>query len=177
MKILKYLLYALVTIIGIALISAALLPKEYTVSVSETIQKPKSQVYDYLKLFANQKEYSEWTKPDPNLKPTITGTDGTVGSKSSWKSDNNNVGEGSQTITAMTDDQIDIDIEFIKPMAGQAKVKNKFQSKDSTATTVTVEFFTKAPFPMNLPSTLFGKPMIEKTEKQILKNVKQILEK
>lgn len=177
MKILKTLLFVLLAFVVMALIAAAVMPKSYTVTVSETINRPQAEVYDYIKLFANQKEYSEWTKPDPNLVPVITGTDGTVGSKSSWKSDNSDVGEGSQTITAMTDNQIDIALEFIAPMEGKATVKNTIESKDSTTTKLTVDFYSEAAFPFNLPSIMFGKPMIEKTEKQILKNVKEILEK
>ncbi len=176
MKILKYLLLTLIGLIALALIVAAILPKDYTVTVSETIKKPKTQVYDYVKIFANQKEYSEWIKPDPNLDLVITGTDGTVGSSSSWKSTNSDVGAGSQTITAMTDNQIDIDLKFMAPMEGTGHVKNIFESIDSTSTKLTVSTHFDAPFPMNLPSILFGKPMIEKTEKQIIENVKQILE-
>lgn len=176
MKILKKILLFLVSLVIIALIAAALMPKSYTVTVSETINKPKAEVYDYVKIFANQKEYSEWIKPDPNLNLVITGTDGTVGSKSYWKSNNSDVGEGSQTITAMSDDEISIDLAFIAPMEGTGKVLNKFESKDSTTTVLTVSTIFDAPFPMNLPSILVGKPMIEKTEKQIMVNIKQILE-
>lgn len=176
MKILKGILFVAGFLVLAALLAAALMPKNYTVTVSETINKPKAEVYDYVKIFANQKEYSEWTKPDPNLVPVITGVDGTIGSKSYWKSTNPDVGEGSQTITGMSDDEIALDLEFISPMEGHGKVLNKFESKDSTTTLVTVTTAFDAPFPMNLPSILIGKPMIEKTEKQILVNIKQILE-
>jgi hypothetical protein len=176
MKILKKLLFVVLGIITAFLIAAAIMPKEYTVTVSDTINKPKTEVYDYVKMFANQIEYSEWMKPDPNLKLNITGTDGTVGSTSSWKSDNSDVGEGKQTITAMTANEIDIDLLFISPMEGTGQVKNVFESKDSTTTLLTVSTHFDAPFPLNLPSILFGKPMIEKTEKQIMVNLKQILE-
>jgi hypothetical protein len=176
MRIIKAILLFVLVVVAIALLAAALMPKNYTVTVSETINRPKNEVYDYLKIFANQKEYSEWTKPDPNLVPVITGVDGTVGSKSQWKSNNPDVGEGSQTITAMSDNEIALDLEFITPMEGHGKVVNTIVSKDSTTTLVTVSTAFDAPFPMNLPSILIGKPMIEKTEKQILLNVKQILE-
>lgn len=176
MKIVKTILYVAVGLVLVALIAAALMPKSYTVTVSETINRPKAEVYDYLKIFANQKEYSEWTKPDPNLQPIISGVDGTVGSKSYWKSSNPDVGEGSQTITAMSENEIALDLEFISPMEGHGKVLNKFETKDSTTTIVTVSTTFDAPFPMNLPSILIGKPMIEKTEKQIMVNVKQIME-
>lgn len=176
MKVLKIIIFGIFGLIIIGLIAAAIMPKNFTVVVSETINKPQKEVYDYLKLFANQKEYSEWTKPDPNMVPEISGIDGTVGSKSSWKSDNPDVGQGSQTITAMTDNQIDIDLRFIAPMEGKATVINKIESVDSTTTQVTVEFYSDAPFPFNIFSILIGKPMIEKTEKQILLNIKEKLE-
>ncbi len=168
MKVLKNVFYFLLGIVVLGLLAAAVMPKTYSVEVSETINRPKAEVYDYVKLFANQKEYSEWTKPDPNLVPIITGVDGTVGSKSYWKSSNSDVGEGSQTITAMDQNQILLDLEFITPMEGHGKVVNTFQevAKDKTLLTVKTEF--DAPFPLNLPSILIGKPMIEKTEKQIM---------
>lgn len=176
MKVLKNVFYFLLGIVVLGLLAAAVMPKTYSVEVSETINRPKAEVYDYVKLFANQKEYSEWTKPDPNLVPIITGVDGTVGSKSYWKSSNSDVGEGSQTITAMDQNQILLDLEFITPMEGHGKVVNTFQevAKDKTLLTVKTEF--DAPFPLNLPSILLGKPMIEKTEKQIMINIKEKLE-
>jgi hypothetical protein len=176
MKVLKNVFYFLLGIVVLGLLAAAVMPKTYSVEVSETINRPKAEVYDYVKLFANQKEYSEWTKPDPNLVPIITGVDGTVGSKSYWKSSNSDVGEGSQTITAMDQNQILLDLEFITPMEGHGKVVNTFQevAKDKTLLTVKTEF--DAPFPLNLPSILIGKPMIEKTEKQIMINIKEKLE-
>lgn len=176
MKILKTFLFVVIGLVILALIAAALMPKQYSVAVSETINRPKAEVYDYVKIFANQKEYSEWIKPDPNLNLVITGVDGTVGSKSSWKSDNSDVGEGSQTITAMAENQIDIDLEFVAPMAGKGKVVNLFESKDSTTTRLTVTTTFDAPFPLNLPSILIGKPMIEDTETKIMANIKTILE-
>lgn len=176
MKILKYLFFAVLALVALFLIAAAFIPKEYDIVLTETINRPKAEVYDYVKLFEKQKEYSEWIKPDPNLDIKITGTDGTVGATHHWNSQVDDVGEGSQTITAMTPDQIDVDIKFIRPMAGGASVKNKFESIDSSSTKLTMAFHTTAPYPMNLPSYLFGKGMIEKTEKQILANIKQKLE-
>jgi hypothetical protein len=176
MKIVKTILIVVGTLVLLGLVAALLMPKSYTVTVSETIKRPKAEVYDYVKLFEKQKEYSEWTKPDPNLVPVITGVDGTVGSSSYWKSSNPDVGEGSQTITAMSADEILVDLKFISPMEGVGKVVNKFEAKDSTTTVLTVSTEFDAPFPANLPSILIGKPMIEKTEKQIMVNIKNILE-
>ena len=79
MKILKNIGIALLILIVILLVIAAFIPKNVTVSVSETINKPKQEVFDYVRILANQKDYSIWVMQDPNLNPEIIGTDGTVG--------------------------------------------------------------------------------------------------
>ncbi|MBK6825169.1 MAG: SRPBCC family protein [Saprospiraceae bacterium] len=126
MNIVKKIVVVIAFIIALPLVAALFVPKQYTVSVSETINKPKKEVYDYLVLLKNQEEYSEWVKADPNLHPTISGIDGTVGAKQSWNSRDDNVGEGEQTITALTEDRIDVDIKFIRPFKSHAKAANIF---------------------------------------------------
>ncbi len=53
MKIIKKILIAIVVIIAIPLIAALFVPKTYTVSVSETISKPKQVVFDYVRILDN----------------------------------------------------------------------------------------------------------------------------
>ncbi|MBK7880939.1 MAG: SRPBCC family protein [Saprospiraceae bacterium] len=177
MKILKTVSLILVIIIALPLIVAIFIPRQYTVSVSETINKPKKEVYDYLVMLKNQEEFSEWVKADPNLHPVITGVDGTVGAKQSWNSKDDNVGEGEQTITKLTDDRIDVDIKFIRPFEGNAKAANIFKVINENQTEVISEFYADEKYPLNLMSYLFGRGMIKNTEIKNLKNVKQILEK
>ena len=45
------------------------------------VNKPKQQVFDYVKLIKNQEQYSVWVMKDPNIKIVYTGTDGTVGAR------------------------------------------------------------------------------------------------
>ncbi len=177
MKIIKKILIAIVVIIAIPLIAALFVPKTYTVSVSETISKPKQVVFDYVRILDNQKNYSEWVMADPNSDITIEGTDGTVGATQKWNSKDDNVGEGSQTITALTPDRMDIDLNFIRPFAGHAKAADIFESINENETKVTLEFYSESVYPMNLPSYLFGKKMIAETSAKNLKNLKDILEK
>ena len=77
MKVLKTIGIVILALIAIPLIVAIFVPKSYTVSVAETINVPKQQVYDYVRILDNQKEYSLWVLEDPKLRPVITGTDGT----------------------------------------------------------------------------------------------------
>lgn len=75
-------------IVLVLMLLAFILPRHYSVAVSETIHKPKKIVYDYVSLSSNQTQYSEWLKADPLLQPSIIGTDGTVGSVLKWESHN-----------------------------------------------------------------------------------------
>ncbi len=177
MRILKIILFSIFGIIALLLIIAAFLPKHYAISVTETINQPKDKVYDYMRLFSKQEEYSEWLRPDPSLHPTISGVDGTVGAVQTWNSKDDNVGEGSQTITAISPDKIDYDLKFIRPMASTAKVSNSFTAIDSTHTLVTTSFYGDSYWPLNLLSNWVGKGIISKTSQNNLKNVKAILEK
>jgi len=177
MKIIKWIFIGILGFIALLLIVALFVPKEYTVSVSETIDQPKQVVFDYAKMLKNQEYYSEWVKADPNLHPEITGTDGTVGATQKWNSQNNNVGEGEQEITALTPDRIDVDLRFKRPMEGNAKAANIFKSLSENQTQVTSEFYSNDKYPFNLMSYFFGRKMIMDTEAKNLKNLKGILEK
>ncbi|MBK7225446.1 MAG: SRPBCC family protein [Saprospiraceae bacterium] len=180
MKILKKLLVGFIALIAVLLIIALFVPKQYTVSVSETINKPKQQVYDYVKTLRNQTQYSEWVKADPNLNPEIIGTDGTVGAIQRWDSKNDNIGEdvgqGEQEIKNMTEDRIDLELRFKRPFESKANAANIFKAISENSTLITSEFYAKDVYPFNLMSYTFGQSIIKKTQIQNLKNIKQILE-
>lgn len=176
MKFLKGLLFFILGLVALFLIVALFVPKDFTASASLVIQRPKAEIMDYMRILKNQEEYSEWVKADSNLKPVISGEDGTVGAKQSWNSQNKDVGEGEQIITAITEDQIDVDLHFKRPMEDQAKASTLFKAISENETEVTATFFAKGKYPMNVMGYFIGKPIVEKTELQNLKNVKQILE-
>jgi hypothetical protein len=177
MKALKFIFLGLLAIIAIALIAALFVPNRYEIVKSTIIAQPKQVVYDYTKILANQDKYSVWMMADPNMKPSITGTDGTVGATQSWNSKVDDVGEGSQTITAMTDDKIDIDLNFVRPMKSTAKAAMTYKAIDSMHTQLTSVFYGDDKYPFNLMAKLFGEKMIGDAETKNLQNIKNILEK
>jgi len=59
-------IYFIITLIVFILIIAALLPKTFTLKAETTINKPKQDVRDYVKLFTNQKFYSVRVMADPD---------------------------------------------------------------------------------------------------------------
>lgn len=176
MKILKKILIVVLCLIALPFIVALFIPYKYTVSVTETIRKPKQEVFDYVKVLKNQEEYSIWVLADPHMKPVITGTDGTVGAKQSWNSKTEDVGEGEQEITAITADRIDVDLRFKRPFESEAKAAKIIKTISETETQITSEFYSDSKYPMNLPSYLFGRKYIQEAEQKNLQNIKRILE-
>jgi hypothetical protein len=65
--------------------------------------------------------WSPWEELDPQLKRTFSGPETGIGSHYAWVG-NKKVGEGSMEITGSTPEQIDIDLEFLKPFKASNKV-------------------------------------------------------
>jgi hypothetical protein len=175
MKVLKFIGIGIIGLITLLLIAAMIVPKDYTISVSTTINKPQEVVFDYVKMIKNQEKYSVWVMKDPNVKIEYTGVDGTVGAKSSWVSADDNVGVGSQQITKMTDDRIDVNLHFEKPMKGDNAAATIVEALSDNQTKLISEFYVHSDYPVNLMSFFF-KDFIKKDQEQNLANVKKILE-
>ena len=173
MKVLRFIGIGILGLICLLLIVAMIVPKDFTISVSTTINKPQAVVFDYVKLIKNQEKYSVWIMKDPNLKIEYSGTDGTVGAKSSWESPDDNV--GSQQITKITDNSIDVNLHFEKPMKGDNKAATIVEELSDNQTKLTSEFYVHADYPFNLMSFVF-KSFIKEDQSQNLANVKKILE-
>ncbi len=176
MKVLKIIGIVILTLIALPLIVAIFVPKSYTVSVSKTINVPKQQVYDYVRILDNQKDYSVWVMEDPNLVPVITGTDGTIGATQSWNSEVDGVGEGEQEIVALTPDRMDVELRFKRPFEGTAKAANIFEELNSNQTKLTTEFYSNDKYPVNLMSYFFGRKYITEASVKNLQNIKKNLE-
>lgn len=75
MKILKNTIIVIISLVVIVLIIAAFVPSEFKVEREVTINKPLTEVFDYVKYLKNQENYSVWSKIDPNMKREFTGVD------------------------------------------------------------------------------------------------------
>ena len=175
MRILKKILIFILALVGLFLLAGLVIDKEYTISHSITINKPQQEVFNYVKLFKNQENYSVWVMADPNIKLKYEGEDGTVGAKVSWDG-NDDVGAGSQTITNITNDRIDVDLHFIRPMEDDQKGATLVKAINANSCTLTEEFYGNDPYPMNALSFV-GKYFIKDAFTKNAENVKKILEK
>lgn len=175
MKIIKKIFFFLIGLVALLLIIALFIPNDYTVTHTIKINKPQKEVYDYVKTLKNQEQWSSWVLTDPNIKLTYTGTDGTVGATQTWKG-NEDVGEGTQTITKLDGERIDIDLHFVKPFEGDSKAASIIKAVDANSCTHTEEFYGTEAYPKNLMSLLAKKFIGDAFEKNG-ENLKKALEK
>ena len=179
MKILKRILLFIVALIAIALIAALFVNKDMNAEREIVINKPKKEVFDYIKYLKNQDNYSKWNQIDPAMKKSYTGTDGTVGFSYAWDSEKDDVGKGNQTITTIKDgERLDCDLHFLKPFDSKAKIYMGTTAINDSTTKVTWAFASKMPYPFNLMKLFVN------MEKAIgddfstgLSNLKTVLEK
>lgn len=177
MKALKKILLGIVALITLVLIIALFVKKDYAVERSITINKPNQEVFDYVKMLKNQKNWSTWSQSDPNMKEWYKGTDGTVGAVYGWES--KMMGNGEQVITKIAEgERVDIDLIF-KGMMGAtspAYIATKVLS-DST-TQVTWAMSGKMNYPMNFMGLFMSMDDMIGTEYQkSLEQLKGLLEK
>jgi uncharacterized protein YndB with AHSA1/START domain len=179
MKILKIILFSIIGIIALALVTAALVKKEYAVEREIVINKPKADVFAYILALKNQDNFSVWAMRDPNMKKEFKGTDGTVGFVSAWDSQNEHVGKGEQEIKKITPgERIDYELRFIKPFEATDYAYMSTEAVTENQTKVKWGFNGKMPYPMNLMLLFMDMDkMLGKDLEAGLNNLKGILEK
>jgi Polyketide cyclase / dehydrase and lipid transport len=151
--------------------------KELKAEKEIVINRPKAAVYDYIKLLANQNNYSKWSAMDPAMKKTYVGTDGTVGFISGWDG-NSDVGKGEQQIKKMEGDRIDYDLRFEKPFKSTSTAFMTTLAISDSTTKVIWGFEGKMNYPLNAMNvfTDMSKSIGEDYDEG-LKNLKAVLDK
>ena len=179
MKILKKVLIALAVIIAIPLVIALFVKKEYAVEREININKPNTEVFEYIKYLKNQDNYSKWATMDPNMKKDSRGTDGQVGFVSTWDSEIEDVGKGEQEIVKITEGKrIDFELRFIKPFEANEPAYMTTEAVSEQETKVKWGFSGKMPYPMNIMMLFMDmEEMIGADLEEGLKNLKVVLEK
>ena len=177
MKLLKKILIVLGIIIAIPLLVALFMSKDYSVEREITINKPKQEVFDYVKYQKNHNAYSTWDMMDPNMKHTYTGTDGTPGFVTAWESDM--MGDGEQEIKKITEgERIDAELRFKGLFGSVAPAFMTTESVNDSVTKVKMAMSGHMVYPMNFMQVFMSmEEMIGTEYEKSLKNLKGILEK
>lgn len=150
-------LYILAAIVGIIIILALVAPKKYNVSRSISINRSKSEVYDYLKYIKKQDDWSPWQQRDPDMKRKFTGEDGTVGFVSWWDSEHKQVGSGEQEIKILEPhDRIESELRFLKPWKSESMGYFQLDEEGNNSTRVTWGFYGTNKVPINIMMLFFN---------------------
>jgi uncharacterized membrane protein len=167
----------ILALLALPFIAALFIRKEYKIERAVTIDKPNSEVFDYVRHLKNQENFSKWVMIDPTAKKEYSGTDGTTGFIYAWDSKNKNAGKGEQEIKNIIDGKkVDIEVRFERPFTNTAQTPFVTDSISGNQTQVRWGMFGKNKYPMNLMnpfiSNLLGKDM-----ETSLGTLKTILEK
>jgi hypothetical protein len=88
--------------------------KTFTVERERTIAAPTDRVRALITDFHQWPAWSPWEDLDPEILRAYSGPEEGVGAKYAWTG-NRKAGAGSMEITGVTDEQVDIHLEFLKP--------------------------------------------------------------
>lgn len=92
------------------------------------------QVWPYVSSLKNMSLWSPWAEKDPAMVVEYSGTDGTVGSSTSWTG-NKDVGKGTQTMTKLEPYTLaESTLKFLEPMEAEATAYTAL--KDTTGGTL-----------------------------------------
>lgn len=176
MNILLIILAVIATPIVIVLVAALFIKKEANIQRSIVIDRPKQDVFDYVKIMLNQEKFSKWVMTDPNKKTSSKGTDGTLGFCYAWEG-NKQAGKGEQEIVALKEGElVDIEVRFEKPFKAVGKTPFKLESVSTNQTRVIWGMSMMQKYPMNFMGAIMA-PALKRDVDTSLNNLKVILEK
>jgi len=179
MKIMRRIVYIILILLTITILLSLIVKQKYAVVREIVINKPKTEVFDYIKYLKNQDNYSVWSKMDPNMKKEYKGTDGTVGFISAWDSDSKDVGKGEQEIKNISEgERIDFELRFLEPFKSTDKAYMITEEISADQTKVKWGFNGIMPYPMNIMLLFMNMDkMLGKDLEAGLANLKSVLEK
>lgn len=178
-KVWKYIGIGFGIVVATLFIVPIFLHKEYLIEREILVNKPKDQVFDFIKLTKNHDKFSKWASMDPNMKKKYLGEDGLPGFTYSWDSENKNVGQGEQITTDINPGtHIGYELRFHKPFETKAMAYLETHKSSDTATIVKWGFMGKMHYPMNLMLQFMDMDnMVGEDLSTGLNNLKNLLEK
>ena len=178
-KILISVLVLIVLLIAAIAVLAFVAPTELKVERSITINKPKAEVFAYVRNLKNQNDWGPWYKKDPGMKIETRGSDGSPGFISAWNSTNNEVGEGEQEIKKITEgERIDTELRFKRPFETKSDAYMITEGAAPDKTNVKWGFTSTMPRPINIMLLMMDMDKeVGKDFEDGLSNLKTILER
>lgn len=176
MLILQTILLTLAGMAALVLVTALFLRREFNVEREVVINRPKEEVFEFIKFLKNHEYYSFYAA-DPAMKKEYRGADGTPGFVSIWKSQRKELGRSEHEIKKITEgERIDIEIRFTEPFIASNPAYMTTEMLTMGRTRVRSGYNGRLNYPMNL-ACIFIKQKIGRDIETSLDNLKTILEK
>ncbi len=175
MPALKILLYVIVGLGLLLIILAAIAPKEMRVERTAIINARPESVFLHLRYYENRLAWYPWFQMDPNLKTTIEGEDGVVGTIFRWEG-NKKVGKGEQELLSIVpNQQIRERLTFTEPYESDVDTWYQLRHRNG-ATELKWGFQSPIFFPFNILAMVWGMEKgIARDYDKGLENLKQIV--
>ncbi len=176
-KVIVGLLVVVFVVVAVVIAAMMIAPTEFAVEREITINKPRAEVFDYVRHIKNQNEWGPWFKREPTMHQEFRGTDGEVGFVSSWKGEAES-GVGEQEIVRVVEgERIDTELRFSQPFESRSESYIVTSALGDSQTKVTWGMKGTMPRPFNV----FGLVMdieaaIGKDYEEGLGSLKSILE-
>jgi uncharacterized protein YndB with AHSA1/START domain len=123
----------IVVIIVVAVLAvlgfAASKPGSFSVVRTTNIKAPPEKVLALINDFREWPKWSPWEKLDPAMTRTLSGPVSGTGAVYEWTG-NKKVGQGRMEILGVSDQQVDIDLEFMSPWKARNKTVFALTPKD-----------------------------------------------
>ena len=179
MNIILTILLVIIGFVALLLIIALFTKKDYLIEREVTVNKPKNDVFRYVRFIKNQDFYSKWVMSDPNMRKNYSGTDGTPGFIYAWDSDQKETGKGEQEIKRIIDNElIATEIRFEKPFKNISQALMGVNEMGGNQTSVKWSFASSMKYPMNLMLLFIDfEKLLGKDMEASLVRLKGILEK
>ena len=150
-KILIAIAAVVVVLAAFLAVASFVLPTQLKVEREVTINRPKEDVFSYVKYQKNQNDWGPWYRKEPAMKQEFRGTDGTPGFVSYWKGEKDETGEGEQEIKKITENErIETELRFKEPFESKADAYLTTEAASENTTKVKWGFVGDMPRPFNL---------------------------
>ena len=110
-RLLKWIAIALGVVVLIFVVGGFVMPRTVEVSREAVVSAPPEKIFPHVSSLKAFNKWSPWMEMDPDMKLTYSGPEVGIGQKSSWESQN--MGNGSQTITELAENEkVVTDLDF-----------------------------------------------------------------
>lgn len=175
LRVLGYLVLALVVVVAGVFGYAATLPGEFRWERSIAIAAPEDRIASVVTDFRRGVEWSPWEQLDPDMKRAHSGAEKGVGAIYEWDGDDK-VGAGRQEIVSVGPGKVTMKLDFKRPFEANNFADFIF-APEGSGTRLTWAIYGPNPLIARVMNLIFdGEAMVGKDFEKGLANLKQLAE-